>query len=210
MPLITLSSKMNADDAVRQIHRYASRVILAFIAVWPPIHIVLARHYHFSTWRYGGLGMYATPDGHDRDVYVFMPLCSEKRAMSAARSELDGRRLGFYYGVRHGRADLLASPDMQSNEQRDLAQIVRDIRSLARPSDFERLGRWVDARFAAENSRDGNLAILVSMPHIDTKKKVAYAETFGFVRERDHWVPLPVMPAERALDDVVRRLGACP
>jgi len=68
----------------------------------------------------------------------------------------------------------------------------------------------VDARFAVENSREANLAILVSMPHIDTKKKVAYAEAFGFVRERDHWVPLLVMPAERALDDVVQRLGACP
>ncbi len=154
--------------------------------------------------------MYATPDGHDRDVYVFMPLCSENRAVSSKGRELDGRRLGFYYGVRHGRADLLPSPEIQSNEQRDLAEIVRDIRSLARPSDFERLGRWVDARFGIDNSREAKLAILVSMPHIDTKRKVAYAETFGFVRDRDHWVLLPVMSAERALDDVVRRLGACP
>ncbi len=101
---------MNAGDAVRQIHRYAGRVILAFILVWPPVHIVLARNFHFSTWRYGGLGMYATPDGRDRDVLVFIPLCSEKRAVSAERRELDGRRLGFYYGVRHGRADLLPAP----------------------------------------------------------------------------------------------------
>lgn len=201
---------MNVGDAVRRIHKYAGKVFLAFLAVWPPIHIVLARQYHFSTWRYGGLGMYATPDGRDRDVYVFIPLCSEKQTVSAEGRELDGRRLGFYYGVRNGRADLLPWPDIQSDEQHDLAEVVRDIRSLARPSDFDRLGRWVDARFAVENSREVNLAILVSMPHIDLKKKVAYAETFGFVRERDHWVPLPVMSAERALDDVVRRLGACP
>jgi len=154
--------------------------------------------------------MYATPDGRDRGVYVFIPLCSEKHPVSAAGREPDGRRLGFYYGVRNGRADLLPWPDIQSDEQHDLAEVIRDIRSLARPSDFERLGRWVDTRFTVEKSREANLAILVSMPHIDTKKKVAYAETFGFVRERDHWVPLPVMPAERALDDVVRRLGACP
>ncbi len=191
-------------------HGIVAWVFLAMLVVWPPIHIALARHYHFSTWRYGGLGMYAAPDGRDRDVYVFTPLCSDERMANAGRREFDGRRLGFYYGVRHGRADLLPSPEIQSDEQRDLAEVVRDIRSLARPNDFERLGRWVDARVAADNSLDTNLAILVSMPHIDTKRKVAYAETFGYVRERDDWVPLPVMPADRALDDVVRRVGACP
>ena len=201
---------MNAGDAVRRTQKYAGKVFLAFLAVWPPVHIALARHYHFSTWRYGGLGMYATPDGRDRDVYVFIPLCSEKQTVSAAGQELDGRRLGFYYGVRNSRADLLPWPDIQSDEQYDLAEVIRDIRSLARPSDFERLERWADARFAVENSHEANLAILVSMPHIDTKKKMVYAETFGFVREHDHWAPLPVMPPERALDDVVRRLGACP
>lgn len=185
-------------------------VFLAMLVVWPPVHIALARHYHFSTWRYGGLGMYAAPDGRDRDVYVFMSRCADKLPVAVADREFDGRRLGFYYGVRDGRADLLPWPDIQSDEQHDLAEVIRDIRSLARPSDLERLGRWVDARFAVDNSREANLAILVSMPHVDTKNKVAYAETFGFVRERDHWVPLPVVPAERALDDVVRRLGACP
>jgi hypothetical protein len=38
-----------------------ARLFLAILLVWPLLHIGLSRAGHFSPWRFGGWGMYATP-----------------------------------------------------------------------------------------------------------------------------------------------------
>ena len=39
-----------------------ARALLALLLIWPPVHMLLAHQLQFSPWRFGGWGMYATPD----------------------------------------------------------------------------------------------------------------------------------------------------
>jgi hypothetical protein len=194
---------------MRRLYEIVAWTFLSLLIAWPPIHIALARRYHFSTWRYGGLGMYAAPDGSDRDVYVFIRSCSGAVPEFPRSSEPSGSRLGFYYAVQGRRMDLLGSPSVNEAEERDLARIIKDIRSLSRPSDFERLSYWIDARLpqAGEGS---SIAIVVTEPRLDGSAGRADANAFGFVRERRIWSPLPAMSGSAALSVIAQRLGSCP
>ena len=42
--------------------RTVARGLLVLLLIWPPVHMLLAPRLNFSSWRYGGWGMYATPD----------------------------------------------------------------------------------------------------------------------------------------------------
>ena len=35
--------------------------VLGLLALWPPLHFVLSRRYHFDHWRFSGFAMYARP-----------------------------------------------------------------------------------------------------------------------------------------------------
>ncbi|MDI3285977.1 hypothetical protein [Polyangium sp. 15x6] len=194
---------------MRRIRALVPWTILALLVLWPPVHILLARHYHFSTWRYGGFGMYAAPDGGEREVYVFIQDCSARNATEVAPTTTKAPP-GFIYRVRAGRADLMALPELSSDEQRALSSLTRDIRSLSRPSDFEQLGRWIDARGAAKGESPPVIAVLVSTPRLDTVKGAAYADVFGFLRERGRWSSVGEASGTSALDVLTARLSACP
>jgi len=153
--------------------------------------------------------MYAAPDGGDREVYVFLRSCSDARSPLIPKAKPDGERLGIYYEVRRARVDPLPLPDLPADEQRALAEVIKDLRSLCRPRDFDRLGRWVDARLSPETG-GASLAIVVAEPHLDTKTSTAYAESFGFVREKEQWSRLPMTRGSDVLEAMTERLGACP
>jgi hypothetical protein len=183
-------------------------VFLLVVLGWPPLHAVLAREHHFSTWRYGGLGMYAAPDGADREVHVFMGSCGRPRAEPTLEDgDLDGK-LGFYYVVEDARLDTFWLPELDSNEQRALALRIKDVRSLSRPGDFERLAAWIDARLSP--TPEGSLSILVTQPRLDVRASVAYADVFGFVRERGRWSSVGPLRGPAALSAMIARVGTCP
>jgi hypothetical protein len=46
--------------------------LLGIMLAWPPLHMVLARQLRFSSWRFGGWGMYATPDPRAVVDFVFL------------------------------------------------------------------------------------------------------------------------------------------
>jgi hypothetical protein len=167
---------------MRSLQATVAWFILILLVAWPPMHILLAHQYHFSTWRYGGLGMYATPPSGDRDVYVFIQDCQAGNA----------RQLDLF--------------SFSSEETHVLSSLLDDVRSLSREADFDRLGHWVDAQRDSASS----LGILVTEPHIDTKANAAYAEAFGFIRERGRWSPIARRRGPAALGEIMARLEVCP
>jgi hypothetical protein len=183
--------------------------ILALLVAWPPVHIHLARKYHFSTWRYGGLGMYATPSSGNRDVYVFVQDCQADRGSEPAQGLASRSRARLFYRVRAGQLDPLSFPELTREESRALSRLLHDVRALSRAADFERLGRWVDARIATAGAAPPSLAILVTDPHIDTNAGWVYAEALGFVRERGRWSPLAPQRGPAALSEIMTRLEIC-
>jgi len=44
------------------VKRHLAHLLLALVVVWPALHIALSQSYGFSPWRFGGWGMYATPE----------------------------------------------------------------------------------------------------------------------------------------------------
>lgn len=198
---------MSDGERVRKIRLYAGWVILAFLLAWPPLHMALARRYHFSTWRYGGWGMYATPDGSDRDVYVFLSSCARGTAATAPWATGNGAT-GFFYLVRGARIDLISVPSLDSTQKRDLARRIKDIRSLTRPEDFRRLARWIDDH--EELASAGALGIVVAEPHIDVGRGRVYADVFGAVRDGGLWSRIEPTTAEAVLPAMLARMRACP
>jgi hypothetical protein len=182
--------------------------ILPLVFVWPPIHMQLARYYRFSTWRYAGMGMYAAPDGADRDVYVFLPACA--RPNVSAGTLTPDRKLGFYYLADGPRLDLLTLPALTADDHRELASRIKAVKSLNRPGDFDRLARWVDERFFPGRAPATSIGILSVEPHVDMTAGTAHAEAFGFVREQGRWTKLPPMRGPVALSAMTSRVGACP
>lgn len=168
----------------------------------------LARRYHFSTWRYGGWGMYAAPDGSDRDVYVFVSSCGPSGAPLSPEAAIGDRTTGYFYLVHDARLDLLSLPGLDAAQKRELSRRIRDVRSLARPDDFRRLAQWIDAHEALTSS--GPLGILIAEPHIDMRGGRAYADVFGAVREGGRWSAVEPTRAEAAMDVILARIGACP
>lgn len=194
---------------MRRIRALVPWTLLALLVLWPPVHILLARRYHFSTWRYGGFGMYAAPDGAERDVYVFIQACGA-RSSAQYVAPMTTPDTGFFYLVHAGRADLTDLPELSSTENRALSSLMRDIRSLSRPGDFDRLGQWIDARGAGKDEPPPSIAILVSTPRLDTTKGAAYAHVFGFIRERGRWSAVAEQSGTSALEAMTARLSACP
>jgi hypothetical protein len=194
---------------VRWLRAQVGWVILAFLVAWPPIHMWLARQYRFSTWRYGGWGMYATPEASNREVHVFLSSCAWKGSKAELLTTTGEKRNGFFLYLVHGtRIDLVSFPDLDADEQRALARRVKDVRSLARPGDFEHLAQWIDARFPP--ALPGSLGIMVAEPHVDIQASRTYADAFGFVRERGRWSPVAPLRGPAALSAMIARLGACP
>lgn len=193
---------------MRRLRALSGWVILALFLGWPPIHMLLVRRYHFSTWRYGGFGMYAAPDASDREVHVFLSSCGRTFASQSPAKEASDRTLGFYYRVEHGRSTPLAPPRLDREEARALARLLKDLRSLARPIDFERLAGWIDKRMSSGHA-PASLGILVTEPHIDPSAPIAYAEAFGFVRERGQWSPVTRARGTEAVVAMVTRAGTC-
>jgi hypothetical protein len=182
--------------------------ILALLFAWPPIHMGLSRHYRFSTWRYAGMGMYAAPDGAERDVYVFLPACARPDVPTFALTP--DRKLGFYYLTNGPRLDLLALPELKTDEHRALASLIKTIKSLNRPSDFDRLARWADERFFPGRAPATSIGILLTEPHVDMAAGTAHAEAFGFVREQGRWTKVDPMRGPAALSAMASHVGACP
>jgi hypothetical protein len=184
-------------------------VILVLLVAWPPVHMGLAHRRGFSPWRYGGLGMYSAPDGQDREVHVLLSLCEPSTASPWPIRPSGSRSLGFYHRVGAGALLPLPLPPLDQGEERALAAVVKELRSLARPGDFQRLAAWVDARFGRDRSIAG-MAILVTLPRVDPAMSVAYSETFGFVRQGGEWSPLGRMRAGAAVQAFVENAVACP
>jgi hypothetical protein len=116
--------------------------------------------------------------------------------------------LGFYYLVETARLDTLRLPELDPTEQRALALRIKDVRSLSRRGDFERLAAWIDARFSP--APKGSLGILVTQPRLDVRVSVAYADVFGFVREQDRWSAVGPLRGPAALSAMIARVGTCP
>lgn len=184
-------------------------VLLALLVGWPPVHMVLAHWSRFSPWRYGGFGMYSAPDASDREVHVLLSWCEPSASPLGVAKSAGGRSLGFYYRVARGTLTPLSLPSLDPDEERALAVVVKQIRSLSRPGDFERLGNWVDARFGRDQAPVW-IAILVTEPHLDPRMSVAYSEAFGFVREGGVWSRLGHMRASAAMRAATERGVACP
>jgi hypothetical protein len=152
--------------------------------------------------------MYAAPDGADREVHVFMSSCGHARAepMSEDR-EADGK-LGFYYVVESARLDTFHLPSLEPSERRALTLRIKDVRSLSRRGDFERLAAWIDTHISP--APQGSLGILVIQPRLDVRASMAYADVFGFVREHGRWSSVGPLRGPAALSAMVTRVGTCP
>lgn len=152
--------------------------------------------------------MYAAPDGADREVHVFLASCGHPRAEPTPEDGDHDGRLGFYYLVENARLDTFRLPELDPTEQHALALRLKDVRSLSRRGDFERLAAWIDARVSP--APKGSLGILVTQPRLDVRASVAYADVFGFVREHDRWSSVGPLRGPAALSAMIERVGACP
>ncbi len=72
-------SARTSQRNVRYCHRAATLLFVAF-AVWPPIQMFLSCTHGFSSWRFGGWGMYATPDPV-RHAWVHVVPSAQGRAL---------------------------------------------------------------------------------------------------------------------------------
>jgi hypothetical protein len=120
------------------------------------------------------------------------------------------RKLGFYYLVNGSRLDLLALPELKTDDRRALASLVKAVKSLNRPSDIDRLAQWADERFFPGRAPATSIGILVTEPHVDMAAGTAHAEAFGFVREQGRWTKVAPMRGPAALSAMASRVGACP
>lgn len=200
-------------ERLRRLHAlaraHAGVAVLAMLFLWPPIHMGLARQYHFSTWRYGGFGMYAAPDAGDREVHILVSSCPAIEAAGEPTSTSHDRHLGFYHRIGVRGVTPLFLPRLDEAEKLALAAVVKNIRSLARPADFERLADWVDARLF-EGRPPALIGVFLSDPHLDRHATLAYSDLWGFVREGGQWTTLGTLRARAAVEAMQRRAEACP
>ncbi len=55
------SPRLGTPSWLRAIRRAILTLLVTVLVVWPPIHMVLVRQLGFSSWKFAGWGMYATP-----------------------------------------------------------------------------------------------------------------------------------------------------
>jgi hypothetical protein len=68
-----------------RIQRSLAVAVLVALLVWPMAHMVLCKKYGFSSWRYGGFGMFATPQ---RSLFSSIKVYLRDQPVSATNDEL--------------------------------------------------------------------------------------------------------------------------
>jgi hypothetical protein len=183
-------------------------VIAAWLVVWPPVHMVLARAYGFSSWRFAGWGMYATPERSMSDIYVFFDGCHAVIPERAAQrgAGWSGIRI---YSIRGGKAESIAPIALSAAARTNLKILVTSLRTFAKPEDFDRLGRWVARMVLPEQARGHSIAVILAHPRFDTTGERPYAEGIGFVRGEGGWRRLTGRTGTDLFDDVTSHIGQC-
>ena len=153
---------------------------------WPPIHMALSSYAGFSSWKYFGWGMYATPySPKNQIVHVYvLPKSPIEYSASQSNSLLQPAHLQMTYGVyrwRQGRFETLAAIPRARNQSIE----VRRLKILRSSAEVESLGRKISQRHRLP-SESTKMIVLVIQPRIHPTEKMTYAEvdTYFFEDER--------------------------
>lgn len=187
-------------------------VLSAWLLMWPPLHMALSRGLGFSSWRFAGWGMYATPERGTSEVSVFLDGCIEsERALPSVpdtppHAGWAGLRL---YLVRGGTARSLARPALPGEELAALQSMSSDLRIFMRPDQFKRLARWLEVKALPASARGHRMAVVVAHPRLDLEGQRAYAEGSGYLRGEDGWRRLEGRTGSDLIEEVLAAMGTC-
>jgi hypothetical protein len=164
------------------------RCYLALLLLWPPLHLALSRAGHFSAWRFGGWGMYATPyptpEQHPIAVLLDLREQPERQAPLRRMRIIDAGAdvtdwLERFAGLSfHAAGGELSQIDLGAGVASMLAETCRAARQLDRERHLLELGRLVEGRLAQLATPQHQLYLSLGTRHAD-----ALAGRYGTERE---------------------------
>jgi len=168
-----------------KLQRAAMFLLIAGLIAWPPLHMGLASYFGFSSWKYFGWGMYATPySPKNQIVQVYLlPQAPLENLTAKSESLLYPARLQMTFGVFQWRGDRFA-PLVTTPLARHQSREVQRLKILRSPRDVARLARKIarDQRLSTERSR---MIVFVIQPRIHPLRRTTYAEVDAFRYEHD-------------------------
>lgn len=185
-------------------------VLSAWLLMWPPVHMALSRGLGFSSWRFAGWGMYATPERGTSEVSVFLDGCIESSMPSVPDTPPYAGWAGLrLYVVRGGMARSLARPALSGEEQVALQSMISELRIFTRPEQFKRLARWLEAKTLPASARGHQMAVVVAHPRLDLEGQRAYAEGPGYLRGEGGWRRIEGRTGSDMIEEVLAAMGTC-
>lgn len=165
-------------------------ILLAFVSAligWPPIHMGLSIHHGFSSWKFAGWGMYATPfDLKTESLQVYLVPRKIPKAWRESREPwLPPVRVEGGFEVYHWNSKKLEFR-LVGGHQSDPSVIqsgVNKLKVFGSTASVEGLGRSIvdTANFP---ERAPKLFFFVIQPRLHPLQRIAYAEVNAYVFQR--------------------------
>lgn len=171
---------------------FASAAIGLVLVLWPPVHMTLGGRLGFSSWRYGGWGMYATPHPEflSRVQVVVVPSPDEAVSPVAAtvpRADSDSmalREFGLLLDVLRddGIAPLDASLEGDANVM-EARWLTRRVRGLG-DRDAMRSLAGLGCQLASKGEGCAASLVFVEEPRLDLRARLTSAQVDAYCVQR--------------------------
>jgi hypothetical protein len=174
--------------------------MILVLVIWPVVQMLMCSYYRFSSWRFAGWGMYATPHAynHQIKIHFFADRNFPTHIDFVRRTKYDRQLPDVYIAA----GDSMTKIDLEvlSDEQADrIKSIVRSVKMFQKPGSLQlllkRLREWHPDLVNAENA-----VVWIARPRVDLMRQITYAEMDIFLYENGHLTKIGVFNTAR--DDI--------
>lgn len=163
-------------------------ILLTAIVVWPVLHLILSLTLGFSSWRFGGWGMYASPhpDYPFTGIFVFLDDKNPGGVEEIHRVPVFVKGADWTEVFRYisslefsapDRPRTVSSMDLNSGQEaRALRSLAKAIRHFRRAEDIRNLGDLARLKLANGCPKGCRVLVVLWTRRIDLKDSLLYAD----------------------------------
>ena len=125
---------------LRKLQLRVLAALLFVLVVWPVFQMFLCSHYRFSSWRFAGWGMYATPHPYNHQIKILFGANSHAPdRIKFIRKAKYERQLPDVYSVLNGSIAPVSLAGLSEKQVKKLKSIVRRVKMFQQPGNIQSL-----------------------------------------------------------------------
>jgi len=172
----------------RRSSAFLSAAIGAKLVLWPPIHMSLSQAFRFSSWRFGGWGMYATPHPEflSRVQVVVAPAADSPDTSPDRPGTSDSdtesialREFGLLLDVVRREEIEPIAVSLGRSAVMEARALTRRVRALRESDAMSRLAS-LGCRLATDEDRCAAAFVFVLDPRLDLEARLAFTQVDAY------------------------------